>query len=63
VREEAVLLGVDPNSIPVSEITRLYIAKEYGAEDARRVRTIISLEALPETWKEYFEEKLKRFGI
>ena len=61
--DEVILLGLDPNSIAVSEITRLYIAKAYGAEDARQVRKIIKLEALPESWKEYFQEKLKRFGV
>ena len=60
--DEVILLGLDPNSIPVSEITRLYIAKEYDVEDARRVRRILGLEALPHSWREYFQEKLKRRG-
>lgn len=61
--DEVALLGLDPNSVPVSEITRLYIAKEYGVEDAGLARRALSLEALPESWKEYFEEKLNRLGL
>jgi MOSC domain-containing protein YiiM len=61
--DEVVLLGLDPNSIPVSEITRLYIAKEYEVEDARQVRRFLTLEALPESWKDYFQEKLNRLGM
>jgi MOSC domain-containing protein YiiM len=61
--DEVILLGLDSNSIPVSEITRLYIAKEYGVEDARQVRKIIKLEALPESWKDYFQEKLSRLAV
>lgn len=60
--DDVVLSGSDPNSIPVSEITRLYIAKEYSAEDARQVRRILKLEALPDSWKEYFQEKMNRLG-
>jgi MOSC domain-containing protein YiiM len=61
--DEVVLLALDPNSISVSEITRLYIAKEYGAQDARQVRRSLKLEALPESWKEYFHDKLNRLGV
>ena len=61
--DEVILLGLDSNSIPVSEITRLYITKEYGTEDARQVRKIIKLEALPESWKDYFQEKLNHLAV
>jgi MOSC domain-containing protein YiiM len=61
--DEVTILGLDPNSIPLSEITRLYIAKEYGVEDARQVRRFLTLEALPESWKDYFQEKLNRLGV
>jgi len=64
VREGAVAAGdeitVDrhhPNSISVSEINRLYIAKEYDSEVLRLVRTALALEALPESWKEFLQEK------
>lgn len=54
------LLSRDPESLPVSEITRLYLAREYGSEDVRQVRRAIEMEALPESWRSYFREKLDR---
>jgi MOSC domain-containing protein YiiM len=36
--DEIVPLGRDPDSIPVSTITRLYIAKQYDSEDLRQVQ-------------------------
>lgn len=51
-----------PHSVPVSAITRLYVAKEYSAEDARQVRQAIAVSALPDSWKTYFQEKLERLG-
>lgn len=58
--DEIRVLRPDPNSISVSEINRLYIAKEYDKEDLRLVRTALALEALPESWKEFLEEKATR---
>jgi len=55
-------LSHDPDSVPVSEITRLYAAKEYAPEDACQVRRAIAVDALPESWKTYFQEKLERLG-
>jgi MOSC domain-containing protein YiiM len=56
--DEIKVLRHHPNSISVSEITRLYIAKEYDKEDFRRVRTALDLEALPESWKKFLQEKV-----
>jgi MOSC domain-containing protein YiiM len=53
----------DPNSVPVSEITRLYVAKRYGQEEASWVRRALLVEALPESWKAYFRERLGRFPL
>ena len=47
---------------PVSEITRLYVAKEYSPEDARQVRRAITAKALPKGWRTWFEEKLHRLS-
>lgn len=60
--DELTMLSHDPDSVPVSEITRLYVTKEYGPEDARQVRRAIAAEGLPETWKTWFQEKLDRLG-
>jgi MOSC domain-containing protein YiiM len=51
------------NSVSVSDITRLYIAKRYSDEDARSVRRILQVAALPESWKEYFRERIERANI
>jgi hypothetical protein len=56
------VLSHEPNSISISEITHLYIAKEYGNEDLRRVRTAIAAEALPVSWKEFLREKATKLG-
>ena len=50
----------DPNTVPVSEITRLYVAKRYTAEDAASVRRALQVTALPESWKDYFRERLEK---
>lgn len=58
--DEITLLGRAAESVPVSEITRLYIAKRFNDDDAQQVRRAVSADALPESWKEYFREKLAR---
>jgi MOSC domain-containing protein YiiM len=61
--DEVSLRGRDANAVSVSEITRLYTVKEYGIEDARKVRRALKVDALPDSWKEYFQEKLNRLGV
>jgi MOSC domain-containing protein YiiM len=61
--DEVSLLSLDANAVSVSEITRLYTAKEYGNEDARKVRRALKVDALPDSWKEYFEEQLNRLSV
>jgi len=63
VGDDMVLLSHDPDSVPISEITRLYLAKEFRPEDARQVRRAIASEALPGSWRSYFQEKLDRFNV
>jgi MOSC domain-containing protein YiiM len=48
----------DPNGIPVSEITRLYAVKRYDKSDAAAIEKMQRLNALPESWKEYFLDRL-----
>ena len=50
----------DPNAVPVSEITRLYVAKRYGDDDVSSVRRALRVAALPESWKGYFRERLQK---
>ena len=58
--DEITLLEREANGVAVSEITRLYIAKRYGEEDAAAVRRALRVAALPESWKEYLREKLEQ---
>jgi MOSC domain-containing protein YiiM len=60
--DEAISLSHDPESVSVSAITRLYVKKSYGGEDVRLLQQTVRVEALPESWKKYLEEKLHRLG-
>lgn len=45
------------DSVPLSEVTRLYAHDEGDLEGLRR---IIGIAALPDDWREYFEEQIKQ---
>ncbi len=57
--DEIKAIGRDPNGVPVSEITRLYIAKRYSDGDVASVRRALQVAALPGSWKQYFHERLR----
>lgn len=52
-------IGRDPNGVPVSEITRLYIAKRFAKDDIISLHRALRVAALPDSWKEYFEQRLQ----
>jgi len=58
--DEIEVIARDPNAVPVSEVTRLYVAKRFGEADIASLRRALRVEALPESWKEYFRELLER---
>ena len=60
VGDEFQLLARDPNAVPVSEITRLYIAKQYSDHDASSIQRALKVAALPDSWKDYFRDRLQR---
>ena len=60
VGDEMKMIARDPQAVPVAEITRLYIAKRYGDDDVASVRRALQVEMLPESWKEYFRERLEQ---
>ena len=60
--DEIKVIDQDPNRVPVSEITRLYITKRYGDDEVSSVRRAMRVAALPESWKEYFRERLQKIG-
>jgi len=52
-------LSRDPAAVPVSEITRLYIAKRYGPAEVQSARRALRVDALPQSWKEHLAERLE----
>ncbi len=60
--DEFKVIAREANAVPVSEITRLYIAKRWDEDDVASLRRALRVEALPESWKEYFRERLEAVG-
>src|SRR5258706_15633295 len=58
--DEIKVISRDENTVPVSEITRLYIAKRYDDGDVKSLRRALRVGALPDGWKQYFGERLER---
>ena len=58
VGDEMQLVSSDPNRVPLSEIMRLYSAESYSTDDVAAVQRVLSVEAVPESWKGYFRERL-----
>jgi MOSC domain-containing protein YiiM len=56
------LLARDPQAVPVSEVTRLYIAKRFSEADAATVRRALQVSAFPENWKQYFRERVAKMN-
>jgi hypothetical protein len=50
----------DPHAVSVSEICRLYVANAYSADDVASIRRALRVAALPESWKDYFRERLQK---
>jgi len=57
------LMAHAENSLPISEITRLYVTKRYGVADLAFVRWALAVSALPESWKVYFHERLLKANV
>ena len=60
--DELKLMTREPNAVAVSEITRLYVAKRYRDAEIAVVRRALQVPELPESWKEYFRERLRQAG-
>lgn len=56
--DEMTPLSQDPNAVSVSAISRLYIAKHYSEDDHYLLQRALGVAALPESWKEYFRQRL-----
>src|SRR5467141_1620241 len=57
--DEIEVISGEANAVAVSEITHLYVVKRYGEAEVREVRRALRVEELPESWKEYFRERLR----
>jgi MOSC domain-containing protein YiiM len=57
--DEMKVMAEEANAVTVSEIVRLYVMKRYGEAEIRAVRRALRVEELPESWKEYFWERLR----
>jgi MOSC domain-containing protein YiiM len=60
--DEIAAIAREPNAVAVSEITRLYVVKRYGEAEISVVRRALGVKELPESWKEYFRERLRQAG-
>jgi MOSC domain-containing protein YiiM len=60
--DEIRVIARDPNGVPVSEITRLYAERRYGDSEVSSVQRALEVAALPESWKEYFRERLEKMN-
>ena len=58
--DEIKVIAREANAVPVPAITYLYIAKRYGDDDMVLLRRALHVAALPESWKEYFRERLQK---
>ena len=58
--DEIVLIGRDPHGLALPDVTRLYINRRYSPEDAEAALRATRLQALPESWRSYFLERLKK---
>jgi MOSC domain-containing protein YiiM len=55
--DEITVMARDPNAVPVSEITRLFLAKRFSADDIGVARRALRVAALPESWKDHFRDR------
>jgi MOSC domain-containing protein YiiM len=51
--DEVAFVSHDPAQVPVAEITRLFADDE---DDVEAVRRLLTVESLPEAWRNYFEQ-------
>ena len=60
--DEMKLTAREANGVPVSEVTHLYVVKRYGEAEISAVRRALRVAELPESWKQYFRERLRQAG-
>lgn len=58
--DEISIVARDPQAVPVSEITRLYVSKTYNESDAASVERALKVAALPDSWKDHLRDRLRK---
>jgi MOSC domain-containing protein YiiM len=58
--DEMELIGRDENNVTVADISRLYVK---GKSDFETMRRAVAVEALPESWRDYFRQQLAKAAI
>lgn len=61
--DKITMIDRDPNSVPIAWITRLYVTKKYGPNDVAAIERVLTVPGLPDSWKEYFRERLQRTNL
>lgn len=61
-QDEMTQISREPDSVPVSEITRLHLAQKYDGDDIRQLQKALKVGALPQSWKDYLQDKLNRLA-
>ena len=56
------LIDRDPNRVAVPDITRLYVSKRYSPAEVETLHRATRVHALPESWRNYFLERLEKLG-
>ena len=56
--DDVTVVSRDVNAVPVSEVTRLYVAKRYTLDDVASARRAVRVAALPENWKGHLRNRL-----
>jgi MOSC domain-containing protein YiiM len=57
--DEIELVGRDEHNVTIADISRLY-ARDKG--DVETMRRAVAVEALPESWRDYFRQRLAKAG-
>lgn len=52
-------LSRDGHGITVADITRLYA---YEKDDLQTLRRVVQVEALPESWRDFFQQRLEKYA-
>jgi MOSC domain-containing protein YiiM len=57
------LVRRETNAVPLPWIARLYVTRKFSDEDVSALRRVLIAPALPDSWKEYFRQRLQSTGV